>query len=224
MEVRRQEMSADLDAARFFDSFAAAFDTLYDGKRNAAMQWVDRKFRSDMFIRFALTFERLGALAGKSVLDVGCGSGPYVLEALQRGATHVTALDPAPNMLALARERIASTPHAGKCSFVQAMFPTGSLTPHDHAIVMGVMDYVPEPQKFLDALRPLVKQSAVLSFPSRHWFRTPFRKFRYTLRRCPVYFYDPEGIRALAARAGFRGVEIYKIPGAGMDYHVWLKA
>ena len=55
----------DPAAAKFFDSFAEAFDTLYDGKRNFLMRSVDRRFRSDMFIRFALTFEVLGDLARK---------------------------------------------------------------------------------------------------------------------------------------------------------------
>src|SRR5206468_1451390 len=150
-------MSSDLDAARFFDSFAQPFDTLYDGKRNAAMQWVDRRFRSDMFIRFAMTFEALGNLSGKTVLDVGCGSGPYILEALRRGAAHVTGLDPAPNMLALASARLENTPYTDKCTLVRSVFPTAPLNPHDNAIVMGVMDYVPDPQMFLSELRPLVR-------------------------------------------------------------------
>ena len=49
----------------FFDSFADTFDTLYDGRRNAVMRWIDRRFRSDMFARYALTFERLGDLTNQ---------------------------------------------------------------------------------------------------------------------------------------------------------------
>ena len=48
------------DAARFFDGFAESFDTIYDGKRNPVMRWVDQRFRSDMFLRYAHTFETLG--------------------------------------------------------------------------------------------------------------------------------------------------------------------
>ena len=36
---------------------------------------VHRRFGSDMFIRFALTFEALGDLTETTALDVGCGSG-----------------------------------------------------------------------------------------------------------------------------------------------------
>jgi cyclopropane fatty-acyl-phospholipid synthase-like methyltransferase len=216
-------MQQERDAGRFFNSFATTFDTLYDSKRNLVMRAVDRRFRSDMFVRFALTFERLGELTGRTVLDIGCGSGPYVLEALQRGARHVTAVDPAPNMLALVGQRLDRAGLASRCTTIQGYFPDVALPVCDHAIVMGVMDYIEDPTSFLRALRPFVEQSAVISFSSTHWFRTPFRKFRYDLRKCPVFFYEEGQIREIGRAAGFREVEIVKIPGAGMDYHVCVR-
>ena len=59
----------------YFDQAATTFGTFYDRKRGAFLRWVDRKFRSDMFERFRLTFDALEPLAGASVLDVGCGWG-----------------------------------------------------------------------------------------------------------------------------------------------------
>jgi 2-polyprenyl-3-methyl-5-hydroxy-6-metoxy-1,4-benzoquinol methylase len=217
-------MSQEPNAATFFNSFAETFDTIYDQKRNPFMRWVDGKFRSDMFIRYALTFEALELLKGSTVLDVGCGSGPYIAEAFRRGADRVTGIDPAPNMLALVRQRLAEggVP-ADRCRLIEGMFPGISVEPHDFAIVMGVMDYVQDPEAFLKALRPLVKRLAAVSFPCEHWFRTPFRKLRYRLRQCPVYFYSESGIRRLATAAGFTDVRIQKIPGAGMDFHVSLR-
>jgi hypothetical protein len=85
------------------------------------------------------------------------------------------------------------------------------------------MDYVEDASSFLKALRPVVRRLAVLSFPSTHWFRTPFRKVRYDLRNCPVYFYDDARIHTLCTGAGFSEVRIQKIPGPGMDYHVSLR-
>lgn len=40
-----------------------------------------------------------GRLQGHSVLDVGCGSGRYMLHALRGGATRVSGVDPSPQML-----------------------------------------------------------------------------------------------------------------------------
>ena len=216
-------MLTEQDAGRFFNVFAGTFDTLYDGKRNRLMRAIDRRFRSDMFVRFAMTFEVLGDLKGRTVIDIGCGSGPYVLEALKRGAGHVTAVDPAPNMLDLARQRLDHAGVSDRCTMVHGYFPQVSLTPADHAIVMGVMDYIADPTAFLTALQPLVKRSAAVSFSSTHWARTPFRKFRYNLRKCPVFFYEEAQIRRICRTAGFREVQVVKIPGAGMDYHVCVK-
>jgi cyclopropane fatty-acyl-phospholipid synthase-like methyltransferase len=211
------------DAAMFFNGFAEHFNTIYDGRRNAFMRWMDVVFRKDMFVRFRLTFEEMEVLRGKTLLDIGCGSGPYVAEALHRGASWVTAVDPAPNMLTLLARRLAADGLQDRCRIIEGAFPEVQLHAHDHVIVMGVLDYICDAGSFLAALRPLVGQSAVVSFPSRHWFRTPIRQTRYRLKRCPVYFYTNQQIRELSRAAGFQQVHIHKIPGAGMDYHVCLK-
>jgi len=216
-------MVIESNAAEFFDSFARDFDSLYDGRRNFAMRWLDQHFRKDMFIRYAWTFDVLEPLAGKTVLDVGCGSGPYVVEALRRNASRVTALDPAPGMLELTKKRLQLAGLLDRCELVTGLFPKPNLEPHDHVMVMGVMDYVEDERSFIASLKPLVKISAAVSFPSRHWLRTPLRQIRYRLRNCPVFFYDERHIRTICESAGFRSVQIRKIPGAGMDYHVCLK-
>ena len=217
-------MPHEPNAATFFNAFAETFDTIYDHKRNLVMRWIDSTFRSDMFIRYALTFEALQEIKGSTVLDVGCGSGPYIIEAFKRGASGVTGIDPAPKMLALVQERLRQNGvQESRCHLIKGIFPGVRIDRHDFAIVMGVMDYVADPQSFLSALRPVVKRLAVISFPSEHWFRTPFRKIRYRLRRCPVYFYDEALIRQFCSKAGFTEVAIRKIPGAGMDFHVCLR-
>lgn len=216
-------MKTESKSARFFDGFAEEFDTLYNGRRNVLMRWMDRRFRSDMFIRFALTFQVFGDIEGKTVLDIGCGSGPYVMEALRRGASRITAVDPAPGMLDLVGQKVGKTDLLEKCRLVEASFPGIKLEPHDHIIVMGVMDYVEDPAAFLGPLKSLVRVSAAVSFPSKHWLRSPLRSFRYRLRHCPVYFYDAHHIKKLCRDAGFKGIDIFKISGAGMDYHVCLK-
>jgi predicted TPR repeat methyltransferase len=212
-------------AGDFFQEFADTFDTFYDGKRSYAMRWIDQRFRRDMFLRFAWTFEHLGDLTGKSGVDIGCGSGPYIAEAFRRGAAHLTALDPAGRMLELTQERIAKIGKQDRLTVLQGFFPQvrppGRI---DFAIVMGVMDYVEDKLGFMKGLRGLGDiQAAAVSFPSKHWFRSPIRKIRYNLRKCPLWFYTEPQIRQLGEQAGFSTVEIRKIPGAGMDYHVCLR-
>lgn len=210
-------------AGAFFDRFAETFDTFYDARRSPFMQWVDRTYRQDMFERFSLTFERLGDLTGKRGLDIGCGSGPYVSEALRRGAAEVVALDPAPGMLELTLRRVEKLGQLDKITLTEGYFPAVTPPgPFDFSIIMGVLDYVEDPVTFFKGLRGILTGTAAVSFPSKHWFRTPIRKFRYKLRNCPVYFYDERMIRSIGEQAGFGKVDIIKIDGAGMDYHVCL--
>jgi hypothetical protein len=113
---------------------------------------------------------------------------------------------------------------ADRLSVVQGFFPQNAPAgPFDFAIVMGVMDYVEDKLAFLKGLRALGDVHVAVSFPSKHWFRSPIRKVRYNLRKCPLWFYTEPQIRELGAAAGFGTVEIRKIPGAGMDYHVCFR-
>ena len=219
----KNQKQHDDNVGTYFSKAATTFDTFYDHKRSAFMQWVDRKFRSDVFKRYHLTFETIEPLNNKTVLDVGCGSGPYVVEAARRGSKRVVGLDMAQGMLDLARQRAVTTGVADKCEFLLGTFPKDAPQEiFDYSITMGVMDYIADPSAFLSALAERIQLRAVLSFPSVHWFRTPFRKFRYWLKRCPVYFYKPMQIKELSKTAGFSNAKIEKIPGAGMDYFVTL--
>lgn len=220
MDMKNQKQHND-NVGTYFSKAAATFDTFYDHKRSAFMQWVDRTFRSDIFERYRLAFETIKPLNNKTVLDVGCGSGPYVVEAARCGSKRVVGLDMAKSMLDLARQRAVTVGVADKCEFVVGKFPEDSpQETFDYAIVMGVMDYVADPSPFLSTLAQRVQLCAVLSFPSKHWFRTPLRRVRYWLKRCPVYFYEPPQIEELSKSAGFSNTKIKKIPGAGMDYFV----
>lgn len=209
-------------AAVFFDRFSADFDTLYDYQRGAVMRWLDNKFRNGIYERFVKTFEVLGNLEGKTVLDIGCGSGPYIKEALERNAKFVTGLDPASGMLKISAQRLNNEAFKKRFTLIEGLFPDTKVQEHDFAIVMGVFDYVDNKEAFLSQLNRVVKGKVVASFPSKHWFRTPLRKFRYKLRNCPLWFYDESQIRDLARKSDFSGADISKIRGAGQDYVVVL--
>ncbi len=58
-------------------------------------------------------------LRGEAVLDVGCGSGRYMLHALRRGAARVIGVDLSPQMLARAGTELAALRTAGDIDLVQ---------------------------------------------------------------------------------------------------------
>src|SRR5262252_9454726 len=64
---------------------------------------------------------------GDQVLEIGCGSGQLTRSLLVRGL-HVTALEPGPNLMALARQNLEG---AGAVEFMNARFEDASC-PHGH--------------------------------------------------------------------------------------------
>jgi len=217
----------DVKVSRFFSGFAETWDVLYGGRRNALWRLVDHVFRRDIYERYHLTFERLGSdLSGKTVLDVGCGSGVYCVEAARRGAAKVVGIELAEGMIKLAATRCMEAGQGRVCAFRVTGFPPDRPVDllnetYDYAIVMGVMDYVEDAALFLGPLRLLVREFAVLSFPGKHWLRGPLRQWRYKLLgRCAVYNYDEASIRTTCQQAGFAHVDVRRVSHSGICFIV----
>ncbi|HLB38413.1 MAG TPA: methyltransferase domain-containing protein [Gemmatimonadales bacterium] len=212
---------------QFFSDFAETWDSLYGGKRNAFWRAFDSLFRRDVYQRYQFTFERLGPdLRGKSVLDIGCGSGTYCFEAARRGAARVIGVDVADDMIAHARSGSQALGLQAACEFIRSPFPPETPLPalqrtYDYGIAMGVMDYVADATGFLRSARPLITEALFLSFPGRHWLRAPLRRYRYRLLRRPdVYTYDEATIRQGCEGAGFGSADILRLDHSGICYLV----
>jgi len=161
----------------------------------------------------------------KSVLDVGCGSGRYALGMHKIGVKKITGVDFSPEMIRLAVEYTKDISMDSEifrfvcCDFMNF----AEDEKYDLVISMGFFDYIKEPVQVLRKMRELSNDSVLASFPSISLYRTPLRKIRYKLKRCPVYFYTPIQIESIAVRAGFGDCDVKKIEGAGMDYFVVFK-
>lgn len=202
----------------YFERTAEDFDRLYaEERQNALMRWLNGRFRCDIAERFLLTMEHARATAPNSVLDVGCGSGRYLAALSQLGIRRLVGIDLSANMLELAKAQVCDT--GAEVELIAGDLADWSTDERfDLVIAMGLFDYAGDPLAFLKKMRTLCRHSAIASFPSRHWFRTPVRKFRYRWRRCPVEFFRADQVEHLGRDAGFARVELRKIPGAGMDF------
>jgi magnesium-protoporphyrin O-methyltransferase len=78
-------------------------------------------------------------LRGQRVLDAGCGTGAFAVEAARRGA-HVTAIDLSPTLVQLARERmpadLTGRAGAGRIEFLAGDMLDKSLGNFDHVVAM----------------------------------------------------------------------------------------
>lgn len=74
-------------------------------------------------------------LRGARLLDAGCGTGALAVEAARRGA-HVVAIDVAPTLIQLARERMPANLDAGRIDFRVGDMLDPTLGTFDHVVAM----------------------------------------------------------------------------------------
>jgi ubiquinone/menaquinone biosynthesis C-methylase UbiE len=208
----------DLRTKKYFEDHAAKFDSLYHEGRPLERGF-NRVFRKAIYERFAITFQHSEPIAGKAILDVGCGSGRYAIEFARRGAARVVGLDFSAPMLDIARQLATAAGVAERCEFRQADFLTTSLGEQfDVVIAIGFFDYMADP---VATLRRMVEHSrgrVIGTFPGRSLIRMPLRKVRYWMADCPVLFYREDDVRRIARDAGVKQIEIVPIHSSGTGY------
>jgi len=203
---------AKKDVGAHFDRSAPAFDAIYTGEGVSPLRrLVHRVFFHDIHWRLALTLAECDALAGASVLDIGCGSGVYLEELGRRGAARLVGLDFAPAMIELAERRVAAAGLAHLTELRSTDFLAYPVeVPFDYTLAVGVFDYFRDPGPLLAKMKSVTRRKAIATFPQLWNPWTAVRRVRYALavRDCPVHFFSRARVRRLMRAAGFREVRV----------------
>ncbi len=192
-------MSLDRTQA-FFHQYANDFDAIYGNQNGPFNSVINRLFRKSMRLRFEKSIAGCNPIEGKSVLDVGCGPGHYSITLAQRGAARVVGIDFAEGMLQLATEHAKTVGVSDRCKFMVADFytyPPQEL--FDYVIVMGFMDYMPDPEKVVAKVLSLTKDRAFFSFPVAGGFLGWQRAMRYK-KRCDLFLYTEEQLKQIFSK------------------------
>ncbi len=203
---------------QYFETHALSFDSIYLNESRFA-RWFNRTFRKAIYERFRFALEASGDMNGKSVLDIGCGSGRYVVEYAKRGARRVVGVDLSATMLDLARQVAAQEGVQDRCEFWQADFIERPFVERfDVVLAMGVFDYLRDPLPFLQKMANLSTSVVIASFPGKAGARMYFRKWRYQLQNCPVFFYSRDELNALARAVEFKDYRLEYMPHSGTGF------
>lgn len=165
-----------------FHADAQRFDAIYEAeeKKGAFERWVDNVWRGVVKRRLELAEQVLAPLAGKTVVDVGCGSGRFCFMYAQRGAARVLGVDFAEAMIELARQHATRLGVAKQCEFRTGFFPEAvGNEQFDASTAMGFFDYIADPVQIVSAMRQLTRETMVMSFPKRWEWRIPIRRVRF---------------------------------------------
>jgi len=189
----------DQQVKELFDGYADGFDAIYGGERSWWQRRIDQWLRKSMRLRFERTLAGCAPIEGKRVLDVGCGPGHYSVRLAAMGAAAVVGVDFSSSMLELARRYAEQQGVGERCRFIEAdIMDYESEQPFDYTVVMGVMDYIPEPEPFIRHLLALTRSQLFLSFPVDGGFLARQRRLRYRwFSHCELKMYSRERLVAL---------------------------
>jgi SAM-dependent methyltransferase len=194
--------------ARFWNTIAVEFDAIYTGQnKSRPSRFLDRFFRKDIYQRFHWVMRKCGDVRGKTICDIGCGSGRFVTEFANRGAAQVTGVDVAPDMLKLARGLVEGDGVADRCDFALSdVLNWKTDRKFDVAIAIGFWDYIRDPPERLRLIRNLTNETFLSAWPRFWTWRMPVRKVRLHIRGCPVYFFRKPKVLEMLEGAGFEVV------------------
>lgn len=202
----------------YFENRAHAFDSIYSTD-SWFHRFLNRRFRKAVYERFDITFAHSGSIEGKSVLDVGCGSGRYSVEYARRGANRVVGIDYSRPMLDIATKLATQVGVSDRCQFIEDDFSRFAPSEEfDIALAIGVFDYLSDPISFLRRMAKASRWRVIASFPGRSLIRMRLRQMRYRLSGCPVLFYSEEDVRRIAAAAGLVSFDIVPIRSSGTGF------
>jgi SAM-dependent methyltransferase len=188
----------------FFHQYANDFDAIYSTGGGVVDGVINRVFRKSMRLRFLKSMEGCQPVDGASVLDVGCGPGHYSITLAQRGAARVVGLDFADGMIELASRHARQAGVGERCSFRTGDFlEFQSSQPFDYVVVMGFMDYMPDPRRIVAKVLSLTSRRAFFSFPAAGGVLAWQRKLRYR-NRCDLFLYTEPQLKELFS--SFSGV------------------
>ncbi len=188
----------------YWNQQADSFDAIYSGAKPGWARLLDRWLRKDMYQRLEWVLQHSGDWNGKSVCDLGCGSGRYVISYAAGGARRVLGIDAAATMIDKASALVTQAGAGDRCELrVLNILECPTDEVFDITLAVGVFDYVDDPVPFLSRIRKITRDRFLATFPRRWTWRMPVRKVRLKFLGCPVYFFTPKKIEALLGQAGF---------------------
>lgn len=201
-------------AARYFGSFVDDYHHAFDGTgRDPLHRLINRAFRRKTFERRTAVVAdilRAHGIAGKQVLDLGCGSGEITLIAAREGAT-VTAFDIVPGMVELARQQANAAGLADRVRFDVRNVVEDQLPAADVTLLVAVVEYYADPATVLSRAAATAREMFIVVDTRGPFWRRWLRYALARLKRFRVHYHPPDRLSKIVTAQGF--VESKRISG-----------
>ena len=213
-------MDKEERTSTFFDRYSDGFNAIYGSRNNVFWNFIDKHFRKTMLLRFQDVIGKCQPGEDKTVLDVGCGPGHYMVALIKKGLGHAHGLDFAPKMIEIAKRHATEAGVVDKCSFeVGDFLKANEDTKYSYVVLMGFMDYIEHPEQVIQKAIHIAREKVMFSFPTSKGFLAWQRKMRYKFK-CPLYLYSEKQLHGLFNKLpGWK----YTITDYKRDYFVTLE-
>ncbi|HHB1593584.1 TPA: class I SAM-dependent methyltransferase [Vibrio campbellii] len=115
------------------------------------------------------TLELVGDVAGKKVLDLGCGSGIYAQILLERGATSVTCIDAAQEMIDIVKDKLGDSVNAYAQNLALGL-PEEANAQYDLVICPLMAHYIEDLRPLFNDIQRVLKPGGQFVFSTHHPF------------------------------------------------------
>lgn len=185
------------EVGEYFETIAEDFDTYYDKPKNMIDALINAWLRRPGLLkRLKITLALSDPKKGMRVLEIGCGSGKYIVECAKKGA-NTWGIDIAPEMIRLAEQFC-------KENKINAHLSIGDATKElqsgfDVCVALGVFEYFDDPLPILNNMIAATNQNGkiIFSVPKLYTFQTPLREIMLHYRNVDCYYYTKEKIAKL---------------------------
>ncbi len=163
------------------------------------------------------------------LVEIGCGGGSFMKEALKSGCT-AAAIDHSPEMIHVATENNLDAIKAGRLLLKKSDAETLQFADSTFtcAVSTGVFDFITDPVKAMKEIHRVLSPSgrAVIFLETKELRGTPAAPEPHASR---MKFYEPDELIELAKSGGFRRAEVvsrslreYAVTAGVPEEHLWL--
>jgi 2-polyprenyl-3-methyl-5-hydroxy-6-metoxy-1,4-benzoquinol methylase len=195
----------------YFEDIASDFDSYYESPKGFLDKIINAWLRRPGLIkRLKISLEASNPHLEKKILDVGCGSGKFVVECAKRGA-EVWGMD-------ISREMIEIANHFCEKNKVEAELRIGDATRElprgfDACVALGVFEYFEDPKSILRNMFASTNNGGkiIFSVPSLFTFQTPLRNVLLYHRNVKCYYYTKKRVISLLSdfKEDVKQIEFY---------------
>lgn len=181
----------------YFEDIASDFDSYYESPKGILDKIINAGLRRPGLIkRLNISLEASNPHQGKRILDVGCGSGKFVVECAKRGA-EVWGIDISREMIEIAKDFCVKNK-------VEAELEIGDATEElpkgfDVCVALGVFEYFEDPKPVLENMFAATINGGkiIFSVPSLFTFQTPLRNVLLYYRNVKCYYHTKTRVVSL---------------------------